>query len=168
MIAQMTSKNGVRVSSSRAFLRPAQSRQNLHIMLNATVAKVLINARSKTAYGVEVIDAFGHTMKVAAKKEVIVAGGAVNSPQILMLSGIGPKEELTRVRFIFTLPQGNSKARSMLGAGLRFQIAICPEMTISLSVFHFFPIRLAFVRLLIYQVLVKISTITSLISPIST
>lgn len=101
MIAQMTSKNGVRVSSSRAFLRPAQARQNLHIMLNTTVAKVLINPRSKNAFGVEVIDAFGHTMKVSAKKEVIVAGGAVNSPQILMLSGIGPKEELTRVSLSF-------------------------------------------------------------------
>lgn len=100
MIAQMTSKNGVRVSSARAFLRPAQNRPNLHIMLNTTVAKVLINPRSKNAYGVEIVDAFGHTMKVAAKKEVIVAGGAVNSPQILMLSGIGPKEELTRVSWL--------------------------------------------------------------------
>lgn len=100
MISQMTSKNGVRVSAARAFLRPAQSRQNLHIMLNTTVAKVLINPRSKNAYGVEVIDAFGHMMKVSAKREVIVAGGAVNSPQILMLSGIGPKEDLTRVSAI--------------------------------------------------------------------
>lgn len=97
MIAQMTSKNGIRMSSSRAFLRPVQDRQNLHIMLNTTVTKVLVHPKSKNAQGVEVVDAHGHTMKILSKKEVIVAGGAVNSPQILMLSGIGPKEELTRV-----------------------------------------------------------------------
>lgn len=97
MIAQMTSKNGIRMSSSRAFLRPVQDRPNLHIMLNTTVTKVLVHPKSKNAQGVEVVDAHGHTMKILSKKEVIVAGGAVNSPQILMLSGIGPKEELTRV-----------------------------------------------------------------------
>lgn len=98
MIAQMTAKNGIRMSSARAFLRPVQDRPNLHIMLNTTATKVLIHPKSKHAQGVEVVDAFGHTMKILAKKEVIVAGGAVNSPQILMLSGIGPKEELVRVR----------------------------------------------------------------------
>lgn len=97
MIAQMTAKNGIRMSSARAFLRPVQDRQNLHVMLNTTVTKVLVHPKSKNAQGVEVVDAIGHTMKILAKKEVIVSGGAVNSPQILMLSGIGPKEELTRV-----------------------------------------------------------------------
>lgn len=99
MIAQMTAKNGIRMSSARAFLRPAQDRPNLHILLNSTVSKVLIHPKSKNAQGVEVIDAYGHTMKILSKKEVIIAGGAVNSPQILMLSGIGPKEELQRVSF---------------------------------------------------------------------
>lgn len=98
MIAQMTAKNGIRMSSSRAFIRPIIDRPNLHVMLNTTATKVLIHPKSKNAQGVEVVDALGHTMKILAKKEVIVAGGAVNSPQILMLSGIGPKEELTRVR----------------------------------------------------------------------
>lgn len=98
MIAQMTAKNGIRMSSSRAFLRPVLDRPNLHVMLNTTATKVLIHPKSKNAQGVEVVDALGHTMKILAKKEVIVAGGTVNSPQILMLSGVGPKEELTRVR----------------------------------------------------------------------
>lgn len=97
MIAQTTSKNGIRVSSARAFLRPVQDRPNLHVMLNTTVTKVLVHPKSKNAQGVEVVDAYGHTMKILSKKEVIVSGGSVNSPQILMLSGIGPKEELTRV-----------------------------------------------------------------------
>lgn len=97
MIAQTTSKNGIRMSSARAFIRPVQDRPNLHVMLNTTVTKVLVHPKSKNAQGVEAVDAYGHTMKILAKKEVIVAGGAVNSPQILLLSGIGPKEELTRV-----------------------------------------------------------------------
>lgn len=98
MIAQTTSKNGIRISTARAFIRPIQDRSNLHVMLNTTVTKVLVHPKSKNAQGVEAVDAFGHTMKILAKKEVIVSGGAVNSPQILLLSGIGPKEELTRVR----------------------------------------------------------------------
>lgn len=100
MIAQTASKNGIRMSTSRAFIRPVQDRHNLHVMLNTTVTKVLVHPKSKNAQGVEAVDAFGHTMKILAKKEVIVSGGAVNSPQILLLSGIGPKEELTRVRTI--------------------------------------------------------------------
>lgn len=100
MIAQMTSKNGIRMSSARAFIRPVIDRPNLHVMLNTTVTKVLVHPKSKNAQGVEIVDALGHTMKILSKKEVIVAGGAVNSPQILMLSGIGPREELTRVRII--------------------------------------------------------------------
>lgn len=94
------------MSTARAFIRPVQDRSNLHIMLNTTVTKVLVHPKSKNAQGVEAVDAFGHTMKILAKKEVIVAGGAVNSPQVLLLSGIGPKEDLTRVgiRPIVDLP----------------------------------------------------------------
>lgn len=85
MVAQMTSKNGIRYSTARAFLRPAVERPNLHILLNSTVTKVLLNPSSKVANGVEVIDQDGFTRKILSKKEVIVSGGAVNSPQILLL-----------------------------------------------------------------------------------
>lgn len=106
MIAQTTSKNGIRYSSARAFLRPASNRPNLHILVNTTASKVLINPDTRTANGVEIIDKDGHTRRINAKKEVIVAGGAVNSPQILLLSGIGPREELQRVgiRQVHNLP----------------------------------------------------------------
>lgn len=97
MIAQMHSKNGIRFSTARAFLRPAHNRPNLHILLNSTVTKVLIDPQTKTAIGVEITDSTGFTSKALARKEVIVSGGAVNSPQILMLSGIGPREELQKV-----------------------------------------------------------------------
>lgn len=96
-IAQTTNRNGSRLSTARAFLRPARSRPNLHIMLNTTATKVLINQTTKMAYGVEVINSYGEKQIILASKEVILSGGAVNSPQLLLLSGVGPSEELKKV-----------------------------------------------------------------------
>lgn len=55
-IAQTTSRNGSRLSTARAFLRPFKNRSNLHILLNSTVTRVLINTTTKMAYGVEVLN----------------------------------------------------------------------------------------------------------------
>lgn len=96
-IAQTTSKNGSRLSVSRAFLRPHKNRPNLNVLLNTTVSRVLINSTTKRAYGVELLAADGTTRHIRASKEVVVSGGAVNSPQILLLSGVGPAEELRGV-----------------------------------------------------------------------
>lgn len=106
MIAQTFSKKGIRYSSARSFLRPASDRKNLHILISTTASKVLINPDTKTVTGVEIVLNDGHTRRINARKEVIVAGGAVNSPQILLLSGIGPREELQRVgiRQVHELP----------------------------------------------------------------
>nr|CAH7742514.1 unnamed protein product [Callosobruchus chinensis] len=95
-IAQTTNRNGTRVSAAKAFLRPFSQRTNLHVLLNTTVTKVWINETTKQAYGVEVLRN-GQKQSIYASKEVIVSGGAVNSPQILLLSGVGPKEELQAV-----------------------------------------------------------------------
>lgn len=95
-IAQTTSRNGSRLSTAKAFLRPAKDRSNLHILLNSTVTRVLIDKNKKMAYGVEIYTN-GYTQQVKAKNEVIISGGAVNSPQILLLSGVGPKDDLEHV-----------------------------------------------------------------------
>ncbi|KAF3426363.1 hypothetical protein E2986_06219 [Frieseomelitta varia] len=95
MIAQGTTRDGSRCSTAKAFLRPAKSRKNLHVALEAHVTKILIDPSSKTAYGVEFVRE-GETLRVHANKEVIVSAGAVNSPQLLMLSGIGPAEHLSQ------------------------------------------------------------------------
>ncbi|XP_065201705.1 glucose dehydrogenase [FAD, quinone] isoform X3 [Planococcus citri] len=95
-IAQTTSRNGSRLSTAKAFLRPAKDRPNLHILLNTTATKVLIDPKTKSAYGVEMF-INGYTQRVLAKNEVIISGGAVNSPQLLLLSGVGPKEDLRQV-----------------------------------------------------------------------
>ncbi|XP_044265687.1 glucose dehydrogenase [FAD, quinone]-like [Tribolium madens] len=97
-IAQSSVRNGSRLSSARAFLRPGRDRPNLHVMLNSTATKILINTSNnqKTVSGVQFLyNNKLHTVRV--KREVVVSAGAINSPQILLLSGIGPKEELDRV-----------------------------------------------------------------------
>lgn len=71
-IAQTTNKNGSRISSARAFLRPARARPNLHMMLNTTVVKVLINQTDKAAYGVEVVNSYGQRQVIRASNEVII------------------------------------------------------------------------------------------------
>ncbi|KAL6446941.1 hypothetical protein ACFW04_001378 [Cataglyphis niger] len=93
-VAQTNSKNGVRVSSATAFLRPIRHRCNLNIALNATATKIIVE--NDKAVGVQFYQ--GGELRVArATKEVIASGGAVNSPQLLLLSGIGPKEHLQAV-----------------------------------------------------------------------
>ncbi|CAB0044314.1 unnamed protein product [Trichogramma brassicae] len=94
-IAQTTSRNGSRLSTARAFLRPARNRRNLHVMLNSTATRILFD-RNKKAVGVE-FENDGVLQRVTVLKEVVVSGGAVNSPQILLNSGIGPQEELGAV-----------------------------------------------------------------------
>ena len=83
---QLTTKGGRRMSAARAFLRPAMSRQNLKVETNAHVTRVLFDGRRVT--GVEYVK--GGQRRAVVGREVILAGGAINSPQLLQLSGIGP------------------------------------------------------------------------------
>ncbi len=84
---QMTIRNARRNSASRAFLRPAMRRQNCRVMTGAMVTRVLIE--QGRAVGVEYVQG-GQTRTLRAKAEVILSGGAINSPQLLQLSGVGP------------------------------------------------------------------------------
>lgn len=93
---QVSMKDGIRESSSRAYLHPIRNRPNLHVKKFAMVTKVLIDPQTKKAYGVE-FERGGRFYGIRASKEVIVSAGAINSPQILMLSGIGPKKHLTEL-----------------------------------------------------------------------
>ncbi len=87
---QMTIRGGRRNSAARAFLRPAMRRPNLAVLTHAQATRVLWEGRR--AVGVE-YRRHGRTATVRAR-EVILAGGAINSPQLLLLSGIGPGAEL--------------------------------------------------------------------------
>jgi len=87
----MTVRNGVRSSTSNAYLKPAMSRSNLSVEIRALITRILFEG--KRAVGVEYRQG-GQTLQVKANREVILSAGAVGSPQILMLSGIGPAEHL--------------------------------------------------------------------------
>ena len=88
---QTTTKGGRRASAAVAYLRPAKARQNLHIETSALAERILLEGRR--AVGVA-YRAAGIPRTARARKEVLVSGGAFNSPQILQLSGVGPAELL--------------------------------------------------------------------------
>lgn len=85
---------GVRQSMALAYLSQASFRKNLDVLLGAVVHKILFNDR-KEAIGV-LFEKDGKIQEVMTRKEVIISAGVFNSPRILMLSGIGPKQELER------------------------------------------------------------------------
>ncbi|WP_197475566.1 GMC family oxidoreductase, partial [Oleiphilus sp. HI0043] len=91
---QFTIKNGERCGVSRAYLKPARTRKNLHIQCEALVNRIILE--DKEAKGV-VYSQREKEYTAHAKKEVILCGGAFNTPQTLMLSGIGDKKELEKV-----------------------------------------------------------------------
>jgi choline dehydrogenase len=84
---QLTVKNGQRCSAAVAYLHPAMGRANLAVETNALATRVIFEG--KRAVGVEYRHG-GETKVARANREVILAGGAVNSPQLLQLSGVGP------------------------------------------------------------------------------
>jgi choline dehydrogenase len=88
---QLTQRNGRRCSAATAYLHPALSRPNLTVLTEALVTKVIIEGGQAT--GVSYLRR-GEAETAQANAEVIVSGGAVNSPQLLMLSGIGPADHL--------------------------------------------------------------------------
>ncbi|CAG0902911.1 unnamed protein product, partial [Darwinula stevensoni] len=106
----MMTQNGRRQSAADAFVRPVLHRKNLHVSLNSHVLKVLIDRRTKTATGVKFIDKLGQQRTIRARREVILSAGTIATPQLLMLSGVGPKEELARhdIPLIADLPVGEN------------------------------------------------------------
>src|SRR4051794_20554135 len=90
---QVTQKKGRRWSTANAYLRPVLKRSNLTVRTGAPARRVVVTHGRPTA--VE-YDREGETILARARREVILSGGAINSPQLLMLSGIGPADQLRR------------------------------------------------------------------------
>lgn len=88
----VTQRRGLRHSAADAYLRPARRRRNLTVLTGAHAQRILLDGTR--ASGVEYRDAAGVTQQVTAAHEVILCGGTVNSPQLLMLSGIGDPDQL--------------------------------------------------------------------------
>ena len=90
---QLTSRNGRRCSSAVAYLNPAKSRENLTIITHALADRIEITEGRAT--GVTYSDKGGRQQTVTARREIVLCGGAINSPQLLMLSGIGDPDQLS-------------------------------------------------------------------------
>ncbi|MEX3314144.1 GMC family oxidoreductase [Sulfitobacter sp. PS-8MA] len=112
----LNTKDGKRVSTAEAFLRPALDRPNLTLVTNARVHRVEIE--DDRATGVTYMQE-GTLKTVQAEREVIVSGGAIESPRILMLSGLGPKAHLEEV--------GITPVRDLPGVGQNLNDhTLCP------------------------------------------
>lgn len=101
---QLTTCNGFRCSTAVAYLRPARGRPNLHIVTRAHVTRVLF--RGRRAVGVEYRQEGRGTVQADASREVILSAGALQSPQLLQLSGIGPAGLLSDmgIKVVHNLP----------------------------------------------------------------
>jgi choline dehydrogenase-like flavoprotein len=88
---QVTHKNGERYSAAKAYLTPNRNRPNLHVLTGAHATRILLEG--KRAVGVEFLQG-GNKRELRAKREVLLSAGALLSPQLLLLSGIGPADQL--------------------------------------------------------------------------
>ncbi|XP_044018253.1 glucose dehydrogenase [FAD, quinone]-like [Aphidius gifuensis] len=122
--AQGIVKDGHRVSLSRAFLRPQLNNPNLHVMLESTATKIIFDSQ-KRATGVKFVYK-GKEYQVDAKKEVIVSAGSINTPNLLLHSGVGPTKELSS----FGLPT----VHNLPGVGANLQDHVSYALTVTLNV----------------------------------
>lgn len=116
-------KNGTRSSTSRAYLHPIRNRHNLHVKKRSMVTKILIDPQTKNAYGIEFVRN-RHKYKVLARKEIIISAGAINSPHLLMISGIGPAKHLQEkgISVIQDLPVGYNLMDHVALGGVTFML----------------------------------------------
>jgi len=118
---QLTQKNGARWSTAAAYLRPVMGRPNLTVRTGALTTKV--NFEGLRAVGVNYIHQ-GQTTQARAEREVILSGGAISSPHLLLLSGVGPAHELRPfgIDVVQDLPGVGKNLQDHLGGFLRWSI----------------------------------------------
>ncbi|MBB1060094.1 GMC family oxidoreductase [Marilutibacter spongiae] len=94
---QVTQKDGARCSSAVAYLHPVRGRRNLEVVTGAHVSRITFDRGAEPRASGVAYSARGRAYHQPATREVLLCGGAVNSPQVLMLSGVGPADELRRL-----------------------------------------------------------------------
>lgn len=119
----MTINDGMRSNTAKVFLGAAKKRANLKMALKAHVTRISIDETTKTAKGVEV-QLGDKLLRLNARKEVIISAGAINSPQILMLSGVGPRAHLEglNINVVQDLPVGEHLEDHLTFCGLYLKI----------------------------------------------
>ncbi len=132
---QLTTRNGRRCSSAVAYLKPIRNRQNLKIITRALVTRIKLEG--KRAVGVVYRDRSGAEKTLTVRREIILSGGAINSPQILMLSGIGDPDHLREngIEPRHALPKVGKGLQDHLQARLVFK---CNEPTLNDEVRNLF------------------------------
>ena len=127
-VLQTTTRNGKRISAASAFLEPHLKRRNLHILSNSFVYKILFD--QKQAIGVRFYRNW-KSYTVYAKQEILISAGTINSAKLLLLSGIGPKDELNKhkIPVIANLPVGENFHDHVGTLGLHFTIDLPPDST---------------------------------------
>jgi choline dehydrogenase len=125
---QLSVNHGRRCSSAVAFLKPVRHRANLAVATKAQVLRVVIENRRAT--GVEIRCEDGSVRRVNARREVILAAGAIGSPQLLMLSGIGNGEQLSQfgIETQYHSPEVGKNLQDHLQARLVYK---CREATLN-------------------------------------
>jgi choline dehydrogenase len=120
---QVTQRGGMRASAAVAYLHPAMERPNLTVMPYMHANRVLFEGTR--AVGVEATQ-LGQVQELRAEREVILCGGSFNSPQLLMLSGIGPAEHLT-LREIETLLDQPAVGENLSDHACAYEVWTTPE-----------------------------------------
>ncbi len=118
---QRTAHNGRRVSTATAFLNPAKSRRNLTVKTRAQTTGLLLDGQRVVGVDVSIGGRDGQACELRANREVIVSGGAINSPQLLQLSGIGDPKLLNEL--------GISVQHALPGVGQNLQDHYAPRLS---------------------------------------
>ena len=118
---QLTQKDGLRWSTASAFLRPALSRPNLTVVTSALTCRIRFDGRRTV--GVDYVHQ-GQSARADASHEIALCGGSINSPQLLMLSGVGPADHLRQVGIgvVADLPGVGANLQDHLGTFVRNEI----------------------------------------------
>ena len=125
---QLTAKNGRRCSAAVAYLNPVKSRENLEIITHAQVEKIEFEGRRAVA--AVYTDRSGNKQTIRANREIVLSGGAINSPQLLMLSGLGDANHLSEhgIDVVHDLPAVGQHMQDHLQVRLVYK---CNEPTLN-------------------------------------
>ena len=118
---QRTSTNRRRMSSAQAYLKPARKRKNLHVIKNAFVTSILLENKKAVGVTFKKGGPANAELRIKANREVIISGGAVNSPQLLQVSGIGSSDLL--------LSLGVGVKHELIGVGENLQDHYATRLT---------------------------------------
>ncbi|EDW00248.1 GH11959 [Drosophila grimshawi] len=143
MLTQSTIRRGARCSTGKAFIRPVRLRKNLDVVLHAEATRLLLDKQKRTV-GVEYMKG-GRKQLVFVRREVILSAGALNSPKLLMLSGIGPADHLQEhnIQVVSDLPVGNNMQDHVGLGGLTF--VVDAPLTVTRNRFQTIPVSMEYI-----------------------